>query len=155
MVTADPAAPGDSGPRPSGSALVEVAVPEVVVRRAPDGAVTAYLVPRTPGVRWVVDGLPVADVATSVDGHWRLDASPDEAPDVVVAVAEAGHRLLREDGTTAVAVAALDRRVAVEAVRPEVVDGDAPATRTSCRTWRAWSSPTPRASCSSPVAGTR
>jgi hypothetical protein len=123
-------AAGEGGPGPAadsvvvaaGPGLVTVPVPEVVARTA-DGA-TSYLVPETPGVRWLVDGKPVADVATREDGGWRLGGGPDTAPDVVVAVAEAGHRLLLEDGTTAARAAALDLRVGVEAVRPRTLDRD-------------------------------
>ncbi|MFC8923880.1 hypothetical protein [Cellulosimicrobium sp. NPDC057127] len=133
--TADPPPSADPGPTSSGTgpswsgdvALVDVPVPEVVVRRAPDGTPTAYVLPDTLGVRWVVDTRPVADVGTRDDGAWRLDASPAGAPVVVVAVAEAGHRLVREDGTAASAVAVLDLRRAVAAVRPRVVDGDGTA----------------------------
>jgi hypothetical protein len=125
-VTVDPAAPGTGGGGSwtGGSALADVPVPEVVVRRATDGTTTSYLLPETLGVRWLVDGRPVADVATRDGGYWRLDGRPGEAPDVVVAVAETGHRLLLEDGTRSTAVAALDLRVAVEAVRPDAVDVD-------------------------------
>lgn len=133
--TAGPASSADPAPAASGTgpswagdaALVDVPVPEVVVRRAPDGTPAAYVLPDTLGVRWVVDTLPVADVGTRDDGSWRLDASPADAPDVVVAFAEAGHRLVREDGTTASAVAVLDLRRAVPAVRPRAVDGDGTA----------------------------
>lgn len=108
-----------------GPALVTVPVPEVVVRTTETS--TSYLLPEAVGVRWLVDGRPVAEVATRDDGHWRLDGGPGTAPLVVVAVAEAGHRLLLPDGTTTARAAALDRRTAVDAVRPEVVDGDGTA----------------------------
>ena len=94
-----------------------------------------YLLPDQPGLTWLVDGTPAADLVAAgaarhvpgEPGHVEVTAEGlgRDLTDVVVGVLAAeGHLLATDDGGTALVRYVLDPRTAAELVLPEALDED-------------------------------